>query len=82
MEATRKTALAHLKWPQDVIFCRNRDMMKHGSSPSGDAAAGAGSAGAGSARTGTAGILGMRREGGHSVDCIGSPQRASGLLST
>ncbi len=62
-EATLKTALARPEWPPEVVFCRNRDVMERGSSPSGDAAAGAGSARAEAARTGRVGVLGRGKGG-------------------
>ncbi len=77
-EAIPKTALARLEQPLKVSFCRNRDRMKRASSSSGDAATGAGSARAAATRTNTARVLEQgREEGGHSIDCIALPSRAS-----
>ncbi len=77
-EAILKTALARLEQPLRVSFWRNRDRVKRASSSPGDAATGAGSARAAATRMDTARVLeGGRREGGHSVDCIDLPRRAS-----
>ncbi len=53
-----------------------------GTSSSEDAAAGAGSARAAATGTDTARVLEEGREGGHSVDCIGLPRRASACHQT
>ena len=68
-----------------VIFCRNRNMMERASGPSGEAAAGRRPGGTGAdstaaTRMDTARVLEGGRQGGHSVDCIGLPKRASTCL--